>query len=103
MPHNTKPHFEAKRDTRGEKPDRLIVHHPANHDALRAAIERRVAVESWPRRLTLGRYAYSDQNGTYGFVPVANQWVLAALDVDAVRHRICDDLADRLFDKLDAE
>jgi hypothetical protein len=76
--------------------DKLVWRYPGRSGEL--ARQLAVAgIDPIPEQITVGYYRVLDEpDGAWCFMPVNSSAALAALDIDLVRDRICEDLAIRL-------
>lgn len=88
--------FQVKRG--GTWGDRLIWRNPGAHEEVRRQMLQDGAPEGvtdLPKSVSVGHYRWLDEPGCWVFQPNPTPVAIAALGVEMVQVRICDDLAMR--------
>ena len=94
----SRPMFQVRPQTLGE---RLTWRYPGRQPAIRRALIEATGLAEIPQSITLGYYRRLDQPaGAWCFMPRTDPLVCAALEIDMVRARICEDLAIRISEEL---
>lgn len=99
MPRGTRLQFNVRRGQRlGEK---LILRYPNQTAAVAQQIKHASGSSELPNQITIGYYFQRPETGAWAFAPAGTELSVGALNVDAVRDRICDDLM--LFERERAQ